>query len=282
MAEGFAQGFKPSYGATRDEPLPDVSFAGSHYNQSEKLPSALIDDITSKVQTICSSLKQLQLASKNIGTHKDSKGLRDEVKVKQQSTNLIIDQATKDIKKLKEISRQKGDLLLKLQINRLTSMFKEAVQTYSSVQKELADKMKFCQLPSELALIDDSNRQFDDYSDDAQKTLMRNRQSEIRDLEFEQGMIQEREQRVRRIENDIIDVNQIMRELGSVVYQQAESINSIENAIENVEVGVQSAEQELEKAAAYQNKRRKSAFKLFVIAVVCLLILLLLIYISLR
>ncbi|XP_022185155.1 syntaxin PEP12 [Nilaparvata lugens] len=281
MAEGFAQGSKKSYGATRDEPLPDVSFAGSHYNQGEQLPAALIDNITSKVQTICSSWKQLQQASKNIGTHKDSKGLRDEVKVTQLSTNQIIDQTKKDIKKLAGISRQKGDMLLKLQINRLTSMFKEAVETYSSVQKEIADKMKFCQLPSELALIEDSNRQFD-YSDDAEKSLMRNRQSEIRDLEFEQGMILEREQQVRRIENEIIDVNQIMRELGSVVYQQAESINSIENAIENVAVGVQSAEEELEKAATYQNKRRKSAFKLAVIAIVCLLILLLLVYISLR
>lgn len=43
-------------------------------------------------------------------------------------------------------------------------------------------------------------------------------------LKFEQSMLKEREQRVRQIEEDVLDVNQIMRELNTLINQQGEAI----------------------------------------------------------
>lgn len=43
-------------------------------------------------------------------------------------------------------------------------------------------------------------------------------------LQFEQSMLKEREQRVRQIEEDVLDVNQIMRELNTLINQQGEAI----------------------------------------------------------
>lgn len=43
-------------------------------------------------------------------------------------------------------------------------------------------------------------------------------------LQFEQSMMKEREQRVRQIEEDVLDVNQIMRELSTLINQQGEAI----------------------------------------------------------
>lgn len=45
-----------------------------------------------------------------------------------------------------------------------------------------------------------------------------------RELAFEQEMMLDRETRIRQIEGDILDINQIMRELGSLVHQQGETI----------------------------------------------------------
>lgn len=45
-----------------------------------------------------------------------------------------------------------------------------------------------------------------------------------RELAFEQEMMLDRETRIRQIEADILDTNQIMRELGSLVHQQGETI----------------------------------------------------------
>lgn len=46
----------------------------------------------------------------------------------------------------------------------------------------------------------------------------------VRDMTFEQDMLLERESRVKQIESDILDINQIMRELGSMVHLQGETI----------------------------------------------------------
>lgn len=41
-----------------------------------------------------------------------------------------------------------------------------------------------------------------------------------KNLEFEQELLIEREHRIQQIESDILDVNQLMRELGALVHEQ--------------------------------------------------------------
>lgn len=45
-----------------------------------------------------------------------------------------------------------------------------------------------------------------------------------RNLEFEQELIVEREYRIKQIESDILDVNQLMRELGALVHEQGSQV----------------------------------------------------------
>jgi len=45
-----------------------------------------------------------------------------------------------------------------------------------------------------------------------------------RELEHEQEMVLERERRIRQIEEDVLDVNEIMRELGTMVHDQGEVV----------------------------------------------------------
>lgn len=57
-----------------------------------------------------------------------------------------------------------------------------------------------------------------------QEQHLRQQQMIQRDLQFEQDMLLEREQRVRQIEADVLDVRQIMQELSSITNQQSEVI----------------------------------------------------------
>ena len=50
---------------------------------------------------------------------------------------------------------------------------------------------------------------------------------ELKQAEVERQVLQEREERVRQIESDIIDVNQIMKELSSMVQEQGETISRL-------------------------------------------------------
>ncbi len=50
---------------------------------------------------------------------------------------------------------------------------------------------------------------------------------ELKEVEFEQQMLKEREQRIQQIESDMIDVNQIMKELSAMVHEQGEHISKV-------------------------------------------------------
>lgn len=95
--------------------------------------------------------------------------------------------------------------------------FTEAVEKYSSLQKQVADKMK----SNLLTVVTIENEEISK-DENAQKQMQLSR-----DLAFEQDMLMEREIRVKQIEADILDVNEIMRELGALVHQQGETIGKI-------------------------------------------------------
>ncbi|XP_012267800.2 t-SNARE domain-containing protein 1 [Athalia rosae] len=254
------------YGSTdQRSDIPDVGFSPTElYSLSE--------NITTNIYTINSSWRTLDRAFKTIGTNKDSQGLRDKVHVTQHSTNQVVTQTSKDIARLTVLMRR-GDKEQKLQIEKLTTDFKEAFLRYSDMQKAFAEKMKRYLLVSS----NNSENQSADGSQDTDTLVQIQEDNERREvqrsLEFDQGLLLEREERIRRIEGDILDANQIMRELGALVNQQADSINTIENSIENVHGNVELGAQELVKANSYQSKFRRKVCFLLLLAVIAVVIL---------
>ncbi|XP_008203602.2 syntaxin-7 [Nasonia vitripennis] len=260
-----------TYGSTDQRTdVPDVGFSPTElYSLSE--------NITTNIYTINNSYITLERALKQIGTNKDSQGLRDKVHVTQLSTNQVVTQTSKDITRLTILMRR-GDKQQKLQIEKLTSDFKDALQKYYDTQRSIADKMK------KYILVIGSVETHGEGDDDKQTLIQiqedARRKAEQRNLEFDHGLILEQEERIKRIEGDIIDVNQVMRELGGLVHQQADSINSIENNIENVHGLVEGGAQELIKASNYQNKFRRKVCILLIIATAFVIILILIIVLS--
>lgn len=63
--------------------------------------------------------------------------------------------------------------------------------------------------------------------DPSQESNVQQQAQLARELAFEQEMMLDRESRIRQIEGDILDINQIMRELGSLVHQQGETIGML-------------------------------------------------------
>ncbi|XP_046748442.1 syntaxin-12 [Diprion similis] len=253
------------YGSTdQRSDVPDVGFSPTElYSLSE--------NITTNIYTINSSWRTLDRAFKTIGTNKDSQGLRDRVHVTQLSTNQVVTQTSKDITRLTVLMRR-GDKEQKLQIEKLTTDFKDAMQRYSEMQKAVAEKMK-----RHLLVSGNSENQSGDGNQDTETLVQVQADFEQKDvqrsLEFEQGLLLEREERIRRIEGDILDVNQIMRELGALVHQQGDSIDTIENNIENVHGNVELGAQELVKASSYQSKFRRKVCFLLILAVIAAVIL---------
>jgi t-SNARE complex subunit (syntaxin) len=59
--------------------------------------------------------------------------------------------------------------------------------------------------------------------DEKARLIAKQKQAQ-RELNFEREMMLERERRIKQIEEDVLDVNEIMRELGTMVHDQGEVV----------------------------------------------------------
>lgn len=64
--------------------------------------------------------------------------------------------------------------------------------------------------------------------------------------------LREREDALRKLENDIVDVNMIFKDLAVMVHDQGEIIDSIESNVEAVQIRVTEANSHLESAKKHQ------------------------------
>ncbi|XP_043682141.1 syntaxin-12 [Vespula pensylvanica] len=256
-----------TYGSTDQRTdVPDVGFSPTElYNLSE--------NITTNIYTINTNWRTLERAYKNIGTNKDSAGLRDKVHETQYNTNQVVTQTSKDIARLTVLMRR-GDKQQKLQIEKLTTDFKDALQRYSTMQRLIAEKVKIV-----VKICTTSNLENASEGDDEgeKQSLLQiqddERRAAQRLLEFQQGLLLEREERIKNIEEDILDVNQIMRELAALAYQQGDTINTVDNHIENIYGNVELGAQELVKGSNYQSKFRRKVYLLLLLAIIVVIVL---------
>jgi t-SNARE complex subunit (syntaxin) len=94
--------------------------------------------------------------------------------------------------------------------------------------------------------------------------------------------LQEREAALRKLENDIVDVNTIFKDLAVMVHEQGEIIDSIESNVEAARVTVNTATSSLQSAVKNQKsvRKKKVIFAGIIILVICILVLI--IFISLK
>lgn len=230
---------------------------------------SLSESIAANTIFVKQSWQFLEKANRTVGTAKDNQTLRDRVHDIQTGTNQRIATTSKDLQRLTVVVRR-GDKQQKLQVEKLTSDFTHVVQMYSKSQQVIAAKMKQILLVNASQQDDlNSSSGFGDGGANSQDQLLQRQQLQVQqNLQFEQDMLLEREQRFRQIEADVLDVNQIMKELSSITNQQGEVIDTIENTIEHTVSNVESGTSELAKAAEYQNKYRRKVMILLIIAVI--------------
>ncbi|EAT38717.1 AAEL009398-PA [Aedes aegypti] len=265
------------YGATGSSSSSAVMASTDASNFGGFSPTEFIslsESIAANTIFVKQSWQFLEKANRTVGTAKDNQTLRDKVHDVQTGTNQRISTTSKDLQRLTVVVRR-GDKQQKLQVEKLTSDFTHVVQMYSKSQQVIAAKMKQVLLVN-ASQQDDMNRDLIGFGDGSQQQQQQQQQQQEqlrqqqmhRDMQFEQDMLMEREQRMRQIEADVLDVNQIMKELSSITHQQSEVIDTIENTIEHTVGNVESGHTELAKAAEYQNRYRRKVMILLLIAVI--------------
>ncbi|RZC42418.1 syntaxin-7 [Asbolus verrucosus] len=217
-----------------------------------------------------------------IGTHQDSPELRKQLHSIQHYTQQLVKDTNGYIKDLNAISpslSQSEQRQRKMQRERLQDEFAATLNMFQAAQRSTAQKEKEqvnkakAQAYGEPFL---SGYKKDEQLIELQDSNASKQQVQLQE-ESELRALQEQEQSIRQLESDINDVNQIFKELGALVHEQGEVIDSIEASVERTDDYVQQGAQQLREATTYKNKIRRKKLIFAIIGAIILTIIVLII-----
>ncbi|KAK2856392.1 hypothetical protein Q5P01_005127 [Channa striata] len=237
-------------------------------------PNVLVHNISSNIQKLTLLTSDLQRAVSLLGTEQDSSQLLQTLQQKQQQGNQLAKETERLIKAFSALPVGPDQRQRKLQKERLLNDFSAALNSFQKIQRQAADKER-----EFVARVRANSRVSGGQPEDSFGTVpyfpndsqVQTQTEAI--TEDDLKLIQERESAIRQLEADIVDINDIFKDLGMMVHEQGDMIDSIEANVESAEVNVQNATQHLGQAAIYQqSSRKKICILLIVLAVLAVVI----------
>ncbi|XP_071225066.1 syntaxin-12-like isoform X3 [Salvelinus alpinus] len=222
--------------------------------------NTLIQTCSSNIQKITQNTAQIKSMVNQLGTGQDTSELRDSLQQIQHFTNLLAKETNKHLKDLGSVSpfsAPSEQRQQKIQKDRLMNDFSAALNNFQAIQRQAAQKEKEsvarARAGSRLSAEDGASEEqlvsFDNQDDWGQTTTQT---TEEAITEEDLVLIKERETNIRQLESDILDVNQIFKDLAVMIHDQGEVIDSIEANVESAEVHVDRGTEQLQRAAYFQ------------------------------
>lgn len=242
------------------------------------------------MQKISQNVGSMKKMVQQLGTSQDSESLRAQLHQIQQYTNQLAKDTNGQLKSLAAMpyGEQGAGRLLR---EKLTNDFSEALHHFQQMQRTEADKekdsVKRARAASGIGL-ESSGRggpgNLIELASPVQPTQQQQQAQSYAQMDEQVNleMLREREQAIRKLENDIVDVNAIFKDLATLVHDQGDMIDSIEANVESAAVQVEEGVQQVAKARQYQEKARKKMFCLFLIGVIVLATLITIIVVSVK
>ncbi|XP_045309447.1 t-SNARE domain-containing protein 1 isoform X2 [Leopardus geoffroyi] len=193
----------------------------------------LFQQTSASVFRINSNVTSLEQSLRSLGTPSDTQELRESLHAAQQGTNKTVAASASALKQMAELlrgcSRQEH-----LQLDRLRTQLSDAIQRYGAVQKKIAEKSRallpaaqrggtqqsprapFAELPDDEKIFNGGDGMWQGQ----EQVLL----PEI--TEEDEEAIRLREEAILQIESDLLDVDQIIKDLASMVSEQGDAIGS--------------------------------------------------------
>uniref|UniRef100_F6V089 Syntaxin-12 n=1 Tax=Macaca mulatta TaxID=9544 RepID=F6V089_MACMU len=221
--------------------------------------SSIIQTCSGNIQRISQATAQIKNLMSQLGTKQDSSKLQENLQQLQHSTNQLAKETNELLKELGSLplplstSEQRQQ---RLQKERLMNDFSAALNNFQAVQRRVSEKEKESiararagsRLSRRNHLVCLSACSHEEWNQ------MQSQEDEVAITEQDLELIKERETAIRQLEADILDVNQIFKDLAMMIHDQGDLIDSIEANVESSEVHVERATEQLQRAAYYQVK----------------------------
>lgn len=252
-------------------------------NSEQQLEDCLqkVHEFDNKIKTMRDDVEQMKKLQKNITSNPliDKK----EVKTLEQTSDKVYNTANQLQKEIGQYKVVVGEMhmdssherIIRNHIDRLLSDVRKVLNDFKGSQVEYINKtQKLHHRKYEIvtgqeasgsgaAAVDPSNIQAvfaGDYFAEAQKATL-----ELREVEA-------RHEEIRKIEDSVVEVNRLFKEINLLVMEQGETITTIEAHVNEAGVSVEQGNEQLVKAREYQSKARRKKICCIGILIAILLI----------
>ncbi|KAF8935404.1 t-SNARE [Dissophora ornata] len=237
-----------------------------------------IKHIGQQVFRISSNISSIQRLVGYLGTAKDSQDVRTKLQDFTEQNRNLVRKTSQDVKDLTKFDAAGK----KLETQKVSKDFTKVLVEFQKIQRVSAEKQHDFVLKARQVGTRNDAVEIDEESGDAgDQPLLNDDQRRMQllvvdnELEYNESMIAQREGEIRDIERGITELNEIFRDLGSMVHEQGNMLDSIESNVTSISITTHAAAEELTVAAEHQKSaRNKSCYLLMIAAVVAAVIIL--------
>ncbi|CAD6575137.1 MAG: hypothetical protein CYPHOPRED_005590 [Cyphobasidiales sp. Tagirdzhanova-0007] len=249
--------------------------------------AALADRIALQIFRVNSNVKGIESLVKQLGGRNDSPELRTMLSNLNEATRELVKSSTEDVKELAgyNLSGQASDdgptRQRKLKQAKISRDFQSAILGYQSAAKTSVEKQRLYVDRAKAAIDqgdDQRAREALSPGNDNQQHQQQVQQTDLvpdSELEYQEQLIQEREGEIEEIERGVLELNEIFRDLGTIVTEQQSMLDNIESNVISIANDTQGASEELSSAHVYQRKAGRRMLCLLMIFILVLAIVLL-------
>jgi len=239
------------------------------YNRITQVVSANTTKITNHV-------KEIKKLAEQVGTELDNSDVRTRIQTTQTTTKRLCQDTEKLLNELKslpapDVQAEKRER--RITLTRLANNYSNALNEYQKSSRELLNREK-ASISQQTNASEGNSLIALDNNASGQAQL----QQQLSPNEM--AAMHERESAIIQLEADIADVNMIFKDLATMVHDQGEIIDSIEQNIETAVVDIQSGNTQLRQAREHQQAARKKKFIIAIIVLIVILVLFLIIWFS--
>lgn len=266
--------FDVERGASAARSSLPTSAEDAQFKNLQQSLSIQVFKINANVQGILKLVDQL-------GTGRDTGSVRKALHDLTETTRDMVKRGTDDLKRLANLGNSLPQQ--KTVVQKTSHDMQLSLVAFQRAQKVSAERQR--------TVVENSKRAIDDdlptspnaaESDEAESSQLLQQQEQVpqqtlapADLAFQENLIQERESEIREIETGIHELNEIFRDLGTLVIEQGGMLENIESNVTNVARDVRGANEELGQASEYQRKAGRRALCLMLVLIIVVAIVLL-------
>ncbi|XP_037588422.1 t-SNARE domain-containing protein 1 isoform X3 [Cebus imitator] len=192
----------------------------------------LFQETSANVFQINFSVTSLEQSLRSLGTPSDTQELRDSLHTAQQETNKTIAASAGSVRQMAELLPSSCPQE-RPQLDQLKAQLSDAIQRYGVVQKKIAEKSRALLPMAQRGSKQSPQAPFVELADDekifngSDNVWQGQEQALLPDItEEDLEAIRLREEAILQMESNLLDVNQIIKDLASMVSEQGEAVGS--------------------------------------------------------